>query len=255
MAAKRKRASRSSEAIERRIVSVDDSDEYVNILIYGRNGMGKTRFAGSGPKCLICDVREEGTRSVKGTGSKKFPVNTWNDIGDIFWYLKSGNHDYESVAIDTITALNALCLKHVMGQAEDRDPSRETGLADQRTYGRAGNLMREILLEFRGLPMHVIFLAQERVIKDEDTDEPILHTPDLPAGSRGTAMGCVSFIGRIYSQQVRIRNKSTRKITEKWEDRLLIGPHEEYDTKDRTNSLGQVVRNPTMTKLIEANNS
>lgn len=118
--------------------------------------------------------------------------------------------------------------------------------------------MRAQLLAFRNLPMHVIFLAQERVVNDEDTDEPVLHTPDLPAGSRGAAMGSVSFLGRIFSQEVKVRNKKTKEITTRWEDRLLIGPHEEFDTKDRTNSLGGptgVMRNPTMPKIIAANNA
>lgn len=249
---------RNAAAIRKMIVSVDDADPWVNILIYGRNGMGKTRFGASAPNPLIVDVNEEGTRSAKGSGAKKYPVSKWADIGDIYWYLKAGDHPHETVVLDTITAMNALCLKFCLGEAEDRDPNREVGMPDRRTYGRAGELMRAQLLAFRNLPMHVVFLAQERVIKDEDTDEPVLHTPDLPAGSRGTAMGSVSYIGRIYSQEVKTRNKTTKVITKKWEDRLLIGPHEEYDTKDRTNSLGGsegVLRNPTMAKVITANNS
>lgn len=248
---------RNENVIAKKIMSVDDADPYVNILAYGRNGAGKTRFAASAPSCLIIDVNEEGTRSAKGSGARKFPVEKWSDIGDIYWYLKSGSHDYESVALDTITAMNQLCLKFCLGEAEDRDPNREVGMPDRRTYGRAGELMRTQLLAFRNLQLHVIMLAQERVIKDEDTDEPVLHTPDLPAGSRGTAMGSVSYIGRLYSQEVRVRKKGSKEITKRWEDRMLVGPHEEYDTKDRTNSLGKdgVIRSPTVPLIISANNA
>ena len=115
--------------------------------------------------------------------------------------------------------------------------------------------MRSQLRSFRNLPMHVVCLCQERVISDEDTDEPVLHTPDLPGGSRGIAMGSVGIIGRIYSQEVKIRNKATKQVTTKWEDRLLVGPHEEYSTKDRTNALGSVVRRPTMPGIISVWNS
>lgn len=243
---------RTIDSVESRIIDVDESDPFVKMLVYGRNGAGKTRLCGSAPKCLIADVNEEGTRSVKGTGSKKFPVERWADIGDIYWYLKAGKHPFECAAIDTITALNRLCLAMVLGEAEDRDPNREVGTPDRRAYGRAGELMRAQLLAFRNLPMHIIFTAQERVIKDEDTDEPVLHTPDLPAGSRGIAMGSVGIIGRIYAQEVKLRNKQTKEITTKWQDRMLVGPHEEFDTKDRTNSLGPVIRNPNMHDIIAA---
>lgn len=249
--------SRNEAAIKRKIVSVDDADPWVNILAYGRNGSGKTRFAASAPDVLIVDVNEEGTRSAKGSGAKKYPVDKWGDVGDIYWYLKTGNHPYKSVALDTITAMNAMALKFCLGEAEDRDPNREVGMPDRRTYGRAGELMRTQLLAFRNLQMHVIFLAQERVIKDEDTDEPVLHTPDLPAGSRGTAMGSVSYIGRLYSQEVKVRKKGTKEVITRWEDRMLVGPHEEYDTKDRTNSLGinGIIRRPTIPLVIAANNA
>ncbi len=245
---------RNSKAIEKRIVSVDLADPWVNILVYGRNGAGKTRFAATAPNVIIGDVNEQGTRSAKGSGAKKFPIDKWSDVGDLYWYLKSGEHDFESVALDTITALNRLCLQMVLGEAEDRDPNRETGMPDRRAYGRAGELMRSQLLAFRNLPMHVIFTAQERVIKDEDTDEPVLHTPDLPGGSRGIAMGSVSIIGRVFRKEVKFRKKGSKEIETRWEDRMLVGPHEEFDTKDRTNNLGQVVRRPTMQLVIDANN-
>lgn len=240
--------------IQKRIHSVDDVDPYVKILIYGRNGAGKSRFAASGPNTLIIDINEKGTRSAKGSGAEVILIDTWKDVGECYWFLKSSDHKYESVAIDTLTALNRLCLRMVMGEAEDRDPNREMGLPDRRAYGRAGELMREQLLAFRNLPLHVVFTAQERVISDEDGDEPVLHTPDLPAGSRGVAMGSVSIIGRLYRQEVKVRNKTTKKVTARWEDRMLVGSHEEYDTKDRTNNLGDVVRRPTMADIIAANN-
>ena len=113
-------------------LSVDEANPYVKILVYGRNGAGKTRFAATGPSVVMLDVNEEGTRSAKGTGAKKFQVETWADIGDVSWYLKAGNHSYESVAIDTVTALNRLVLKMVMGEAEDRDPNRELSTPDRR---------------------------------------------------------------------------------------------------------------------------
>jgi hypothetical protein len=78
-------------------------------------------------------------------------------------------------------------------------------------------------MDFRNLPMHVVFLAQERIIADEDEDEPNFHTVDLTAGSRGVALGCVGVIGRLYLKEK--KGKST-----KWETRMLVGPHDEYDT-------------------------
>jgi len=47
-----------------------------------------------------------------------------------------------------------------------------------------------------------------------------------------------------------VKNKKTRKI--KWEFRMLVGDHDDYDTKDRTYSLGRIMREPSVTKVIAA---
>lgn len=232
------------------IQSVDDVEDPVKVLIYARNGVGKTRFAGTAPNVLIIDVDEKGTRSIRGSGAKVRRVSTWEDVGFAYWYLRVAKHGFKTVAIDTITAMQNVCLNYVLGEAEERDPNRETSSPDKRAYGRAGKLMGQQLLAFRNLPMHVIFLAQERVITDDDTGEPILHTPDLPNSSRSVAMGSVGIIGRLYQSEVKKKVKGKTKSD--WETRLLVGPHEEYDTKDRTGQLGTVVRNPTMSKVIAA---
>lgn len=231
------------------IKDVSEITEPVKILAYARNGVGKTRFAATAPKVLIIDINEKGTRSAKKIpGTKVRRINTWEDLGFAYWYLRSGDHDFESVAIDTITAMQAICMSMVLGEAEDRDPNRERGMPDKRAYGRTGELMKQMLLAFRNLNMNVIFLAQERVITDDDTGEPLLHTPDLPAGSRGVAMGSVGIIGRLYQREVKPKGAKTTK----WETRMLVGPHEEYDTKDRTGALGRVVRNPNVPDIIRA---
>lgn len=239
-------------AIKKRIHSVDQHSPFAKCLVFGVNGIGKTRFAASSPKAVIVDINEEGTRSAKGSGARVFEADTWGDIGDIYWYLKAGKHPFESVSLDTLTAMQNMAMSFVLGEAEDRDPTRERSMPDKRSYGRAGELMKGMMLAYRNLPMHVVFTAQERTIRDEDTDEIIDVTVDLPAGSRGTAMGCVGVLGRMTTKEVRARNKKTRKVTKKWVDHLQVGPHEIIRTKDRTGVLPPVLRNPTMGDIIDA---
>lgn len=237
----------------KRIRPVNEVDPYVKVLVFGPNGSGKTRFAGTAPNCLIVDINERGTRSIVGTGAQRIEIDRWDDIGHIYWYLKSGKHDFESVAIDTVTAMQGLAMSFVLGEAEERDPSRERGMPDKRSYGRAGELVKGIALAFRNLDMHVIFTAQVRNIYDDVTDEITEQAVDLPAGSRGTVTGCVSVLGFMQPKEVRVRRKDTGKIESKWVDQLILGPDSRYGAvKDRTNRLGPVMRNPTMPDIIEA---
>lgn len=238
------------ERVAKRIKSVDEANKYVKILVYGRNKKGKTRFAATAPKVLIIDIDEEGTRSAAGSGADVLEVATFDDVAHIYWWLKAGNHDYEAVAIDTITALASAAMRKVLGESEDRDPTREVAMPDRRTYGRANQLVKGLLLDFRNLSMHVIFLAQERTQKDDDDEEATtFHTVDLSPGTRTTALGCVGIIGRIYLRETPQKNLKSKT---KWEARMLVGPHEDYDSGNRIEGLPNIIRNPTMPKIIKA---
>lgn len=249
-APKTKPSDRTIEALKKDI-RLPGTNPYAKVCIYARNGGGKTRLAGSAPKCIILDCNEEGDRSIKGVkGVRVFPALNWERVGAFYWYLKSGNHPFESVAIDTVTGLNVLALDFVMNEAEERDPTRERAQADKRTWGRAGNLMRGMVYAYRNLPMHVIFCAQERRIRDQDTEELLEVTVDLPNSSRGAVMDSVGILGRMTPREVRVKRGG--KIHKEWRDHLYLAPHEIIQTKDRTHSLGSVLRDPTMSKIIAA---
>jgi hypothetical protein len=240
----RPRTQPSSETIERfaqGIQSVDKLDPWAKILVYGDNGTGKTRFAASAPKVLIIDVREKGTRSTVGSHAHKREVSSFDEIGLAYWYLKSGNHPYKTVAIDTVTMMHAAAMEKVMQEAEARDPTREKSQPTQQIYGRAGKLTEAMLFAFRNLPMHVIFVAQERKVKNED-NEVTEVTADLPEQARGAACDIVGIIG--YTRRKRVNGK--------WTDELFTGDSKLYKTKDRTNELRAVTRNPTMPGIIRA---
>lgn len=235
---------KASRIVKKRAKSVDDASPYAKILAFAKNKKGKTVFGCSaGPKTFLVDIDEEGSRSAHGSGATVFEASSFDEAVWAYWYLKEGNHDHKVVTIDNLTTLHKAALRKVMGQAEERDPTREVGTASQREWGRANNLFNSLITDFRNLPMHVIFLAQERVIVDDDEDEPNFHTVDLPGGARGTALGCVGIIGRLYLEEVK---------KGKWEGRMLVGPHDEYDTGNRVDGLPRIIRNPTVPKLVKA---
>lgn len=234
-------------------MGVDEASEFVKVLLYGRHGSGKTRIAATAPDLLIVDINEKGTRSVRHSGAKVFPVRVWEDLTYVYWYLKGGEHSYRSVALDTITQMQHLCMKHVLGEAEDRDPNREPSMPDRRAWGKLSELMKPLLLNFRNLDMNVIFVAQERVLSEEDSDIT-LTVPDLSPGTRGTACAAVDVIGRVYQKEVRTTTGKgkNKKESKDWQTRMLVGPHDSFETKDRTGALGRIVRNPTIPDIITA---
>lgn len=250
----RRRRGIDTERIERMIVPVSDADEHVTGLVYARNKKGKTSFAATGPKPLIIDINEHGTRSVRRTDAHVIRVGRHEDLWNTYWYLKAGNHDFETWTIDTLTSMNELMMRHVMKENAELDPNKEPSTPSKRDYGRAGTHMKRLILAYRNLPMHGVFLAQERVISNEETGEPELVTADLPAGVRATALGAVEFIGRMYMREVEVKKRRAGKVrrVSQWEARMLVGPHELYDTGSRDLPLPRIIRNPTMQQIINA---
>lgn len=238
-------------AIEKKVMPVSEATPHLRALVYGRTGKGKTRFAASAPDVLIIDINEEGTRSARDSGAHVIQAKTWEDVVYAYWYLKTADHEFRSVAIDTLTMMQRVCMKHVLKEAEDRDPTREPSMPDRRAWGKVGTLMGEYILNFRNLPMNVIFTAQERTIGDEEQGEDLLTVPNLSPASRDVALGAVEIVGRIYQKRVRTGTKG-KKETSKWETRMLVGPHDEYETKNRgSQALGNIINNPTVPGILD----
>lgn len=236
------------------------SGPYAKVCVYGPNGSGKTRFAASAPKVLLVDCSEEGDRSAKGMpGVRVIRIDKWEDIGVIYWWLKAGNHPFESVAIDTVTMMHELAMSFVLGEAEDRDPTRVRAMPQQKDWGRSGQLTKSMCLAFRNLPLHVVFTAQERTQEDRETEEILEITVDLPKNARGTITGAVGVLGKMDPEQVRVKTRQGKK-KKIWKDRLLLGKDELMVTKDRTGPenkgvLPPVLVDPTMGQIIDAWNS
>jgi len=241
-------------AIRDRIIPVSEASPYAKVLLYGRNGSGKTRTAATGPKCLLIDIEEQGTKSIRSyPGVEVLPATSWSDIVYAYWLLRSGEHDYETVVLDTITMMQAVCLRQVLKDAVDRDPLKDPKLPIWKDYRKRGQLMEEFLLFYRNLPMHVVFTAQEKTIeKDDEEDETSTErVPLMSAKPLSVACSCVDFIGRIYKRQVTI-NKKTKKEEKVWRTLMMTGPHDQYLTKDQSGALPRVLANPTMPLIIDA---
>lgn len=231
------------------------------ILVYARNKKGKTRFGATAPNVLVIDP-EEGTGEEKKIDPDVWPVNSWEDLDDVYKFLREGKHSYEWVYIDGLTRIANMSLRWVMFQAEQRDLDRRPGQVGKQDYGKSGEAVKAMLYNFHNLPMGVIFSCQERMMdaipsgdEDEDAeDASIMYVPDLPKGVRGAVNSIVDVIGRLYTVRTTVKvkgpdNKPMDK--EVIQRRLWIEPHVAYDTGYRSEFvLPAYLKNPTVPKLV-----
>jgi phage nucleotide-binding protein len=222
----------------------------VKIVVYGRNKQGKTVFAcTSKMKTLLIDCNERGYASVrKNDNVTIYELQRWDDLDPIYWYLRSGKHDFEVVVIDTVTMLANICMKWVLRENYDRDMTADIMTPDKRSWGKLGEALKETIIRFRNLPMHVIFTAQEKATTSEDDEGGTVTEihPELSPSPRSTLLSAVDIIGRIYVKEVELPDDKKRL-----ERRMLLGAHPKFVAGNRFSELKYVERNPTFGGFIE----
>jgi AAA domain len=248
--------------VEAQIKPASKLPKRFRLLVYGRSGVGKTRLVSSAPNVLLIDVNEQGHDSVtKDWDPNVYPVEYWDQINEVFWYLQSGDHPYEAFAIDGITGMQNLCMKFVLGDEASRDASRDPDMPSRQVWGKVGELMKTQIINFRNLPMHGLFTALERKRFTGDEDEggddvEISFGPNCSPGIAGPLEAAVGMIGYLYNRQVIIRPKPTErrkkpKPQRVSRTRLMIGPSDRYLTKDRYGLMVPHIDAPNIANILD----
>ena len=240
---------------------------YRRIFVYARNKKGKTRLGASAGRDNILFIDPEaGTDLMKQLDLFVWPVARWEDTQEVYGALRTGklspNHikqgesstPFTWVCPDGLTRMNNMALNYVRKVQEERDLDRVPGMIQQRDYGKSGELMKQMMLNFHGLKMHVYYTSQEKMITagnsfddDEDADNSDAYfVPDLPNAVRGMINSLAEVIGRLYV--VKVPGKDGTDVKQR---RLQIGLHEKYDTGFRSDfPLPDMIKRPTLPKLV-----
>lgn len=242
-----------TEIAARRIKRPSEIERLPRVLIYGRNKKGKSTLAATADNVLIIDP-EQGTTWMKGVDPDTWQIDRWEDLNEVYNYLRLGKHPYKWVCLDGLSRMNDMALDFTMRLREERQIDSQPGMVAQKDWGQAGKVMKTMMVNFYNLRnMGVIYTAQERPLEQDgaEADADVAETPmgfvaDLPKGSRGAVNSLVDVIGRIYVVQVEVGDKTVRQR------RLWLGEHPLYDTGGRSDHvLPDYLKNPTIPKLVE----
>lgn len=83
-------------------------------VVYGPEKMGKSTFASTYPSPIFLDI-EDGTRSLNVTRLTSKDLPSYTDLLKAIESLGSEKHDFKTVVIDSITALESMMTKQVCG--------------------------------------------------------------------------------------------------------------------------------------------
>ena len=202
----------------------------LNLLVYGEPGVGKTYMLKTAVKPALVLDAEGGTLTLMGSDTDILKINSPEDIRDAFKELKNGA-GYKTVCFDSITEV----YKCFMDEIIKKNPNIARAYGDQPSlsdYGRASELMRRTIRQFRDLPIHFIATALVQDLKDEK-DGSLTRLPSLPGKLAYEVAGYMDVVGYVFANE----NKETGDV----ERGVLVQPRGTIIAKDRSGKLGQVV--------------
>jgi len=240
---------RSYRDIAKSFENVEDILPSMKIALYGKAATGKTTLASTFPKpILVVDCNERGTDSVRDVpGIKVLRAREWQDIDDLFWYLKKEDHGFKTVVLDTVSQVQQICIKKIL---DDKGKDTEAGALGnwgnmtKQDWGSVATKMKTLIIELADLPIeNLIFIAHDRVFNgsdDEDEEAIIAPTvgPQLSPAVASTLNAAVSIIANTFIRETYKKRKpkkgEKKSVTvRKVEYCLRIGPNATYTTKIR----------------------
>jgi len=188
----------------------------VKMVVYGRAGSGKTRLAATAPNPIIISA-EHGLLSLVDNELPYIEVNTLQDVGDAFEYLKD-NNEYDTIIIDSLSEIAEVLLNQFKKTAKDK----------RQAYGQIADSLSSMIRNFRDLPgKNVVFTAKLRTREDEDAGT-IEYMPSLPG--RVLPESLPYFTDLVLCIQVKRRAKKEISMIQTFSDH-------QYVCKDRSGKL------------------
>lgn len=141
------------------------------VLLHGIPGIGKTSFAAGFPKPLFAEADREGSARVD---TSRVQIESWDDMNDLVEDLIASEHEYQTLVIDTLDALEAF-LWASMCERDKKDSIESYGYG--KGYVAAVEEWRGFLKRLEQLRtakrMGIVFIAHTNLVgfKNPEADD------------------------------------------------------------------------------------
>lgn len=245
------------------------ADDCLSMLIHGPSKVGKTSTAATSPGYTLMIDAEGGSKFLAGSPNpnkggkpltktvwrnfKQDPpkndkdydmciaqVRQWSDLVDIYRWLPNNNHDFNSISLDSITQIQAICKDNLVGDEQMRIQA----------WGILLNQMDKLIKDFRDLPLRceslesILFIAETE--EQRSTEKQI---PSMQGKIRTRLPYMVDVTGYMQLKEEEDENgQQTKKVV-----KLLVAQHERYEAGNRVQGrIPDLLSNPNITEIMHA---
>ena len=186
------------------------------------------------PGRVLVISAEAGLLSIKDAPNvSAIEVKTYDDLREVYAALKSGELDYDSVCLDSVSEISEILLVYEKGRNKD----------GRMAYQNVSEAVTSLMRSFRDLDMHVLFLCKEG---KENNDGVFLFGPKMASKPLGDAI--TYFFDEVLALRiVDDQDDEGNAVAARWlQTRIGQG----YTAKDRSGKL-EAFEEPNLTALIE----
>lgn len=236
----------------------------ISLLVHGWWGAGKSWLAASapGPRLyldteggvydtpgdkIVWDPKTPVPKGLDKNSTVVVDVTSWEDLEDARAVLRSGDHPFESVIIDSLHELQDQLKRAVAEPGEQYNPN---ATFEQRAWGRLLNNMALFLRELRDYTRPAAVRKLNVILVAGSDDEIVPAKPMLEGRARKIITGFYDVVG--YLTEAQSTSGDTVRV-------LQISPSVTAVAKCRLHNLhvkyGAQIVNPDVKKMLAVVNS
>jgi len=223
------------------VKSVNDYEEHFKALIYGKGGTRKTTFASTAPNPIWVDF-ERSTDTLRHLGKGDIKLIRPKKMSEVLELVKElPKLEFQTVVFDTATRLQLFHMTEHMKEVIAKASNRDEFLPYQADYRKSGTLLDSIFARLQDMNIHVIVIAHEKIIIDEETKKVIVIRPDLTPRLADAVGGLLNVVA--YSEIKPGLNKQPGTQI------MHFNQHGKIVAKNRLN-ITEPIENPTFDKVF-----
>lgn len=258
-------------------IDIEESP-YLRVLVYGKPGAGKTRFAGTS----ALDERTAPVLWLDASGNpeslrgyEKHPdvirAEDLKDFNDPYRWIMKGqpegdkfaqdfnlNPPYKTLVIDHLTDVQRMSYRVVLNRTNAL-PGEFNPPMEWSHHGQVLGQMLNFARSYFNIPMHVIMTAHEK--RTTDSAGNLLYIEPLLWGQSGSAIpGYARIVGRLVPGANALREDSPilnemdisrREIKAGVERILFVGQSARYSGKDQYGVIDKYLFDPSVQQIVD----
>lgn len=246
--------------------SLDETEEYVNVLYFGDPGSGKTTdtmdMARLG-RVIVVDaeagIKKRPLQRLGIPTSNIFPytVRSYKDMDALYWKVKAQLDEnpgsIAGVAFDSVTEIQKVLIESIIKERQDKlhaaaarggfEVKTDEFEVDRDEYGKMTEQLRRVTRRFRDLPCHTAFVCLAKRDVDKEGTGEIVYRPALTPAFANDLAGYVDIVA--YVQQSDGDPADLSRFT------AVTRPLGKFRGKDRFGATPEIMPNPTFTRILD----